>query len=145
MALMRYYPLREIDTMQRQLNRLFENLYPYADGEPVGFDYVPPAELEETAEALLLRLEIPGLEAKDIDIQATADSVTVTGDRLAIQTDEKAMFKSEFRYGKFRRQISLPKRIQNTQVTAEYKNGILHLTLPKAEAEKNKVVKVQLG
>ncbi|MEO1341838.1 MAG: Hsp20 family protein, partial [Cyanobacteria bacterium J06635_13] len=50
----------------------------------------------------------------------------------------------EFRYGSFQRVIPLPARIENTQVKAEYKDGILHLTLPKAEAEKNKVVKVNL-
>jgi HSP20 family protein len=53
--------------------------------------------------------------------------------------------RSEFRYGKFRRVIPLPNRIQNTQVQAEYKDGILSLTLPKAEAEKNKVVKITVG
>jgi HSP20 family protein len=55
------------------------------------------------------------------------------------------MTRTEFRYGKFRRVIALPTRIENTKVTAEYKNGILHLTLPKAEAQKQKVVKVNLG
>jgi HSP20 family protein len=55
------------------------------------------------------------------------------------------MTRSEFRYGSFRRVIPLPARVQNDSVEAEYKNGVLNLTLPKAEAEKNRVVKVQLG
>ncbi|BAY82656.1 heat shock protein Hsp20 [Calothrix parasitica NIES-267] len=54
-------------------------------------------------------------------------------------------FKSEFHYGKFHRVIPLPARVQNTNVTADYKDGILNLTLPKTEAEKHKVVKVSLG
>ncbi|NEO63673.1 MAG: Hsp20/alpha crystallin family protein, partial [Moorea sp. SIO4G2] len=60
-------------------------------------------------------------------------------------TDEKGVKRSEFRYGKFQRIIPLPVRVQNTKVEAEYKDGILNLTLPKAEEEKNKVVKVNLN
>ncbi len=55
------------------------------------------------------------------------------------------MIRSEFNYGSFRRVIPLPARVQNTNVNAEYKDGVLNLTLPKAEEEKNKVVKVNLG
>ncbi len=55
------------------------------------------------------------------------------------------MTRSEFRYGAFQRVISLPTRVQNDQVKADYKDGILHLHLPKAEAEKNQVVKVNIG
>ncbi len=82
------------------------------------------------------------MEAKDLDIQVTADRVAISGERKSEINDKT---RSEFRYGKFQRVIPLPVRIQNTNVTAEYKNGILNLTLPKAEAEKNKVVKVNLG
>jgi HSP20 family protein len=86
------------------------------------------------------------MEAKDIDIQVTAEAVAISGERKSeIKTEEKGMTRTEFRYGKFRRVIPLPVRIQNTNVSADYKDGILTLTLPKAEEEKNKVVKVSLG
>jgi len=61
------------------------------------------------------------------------------------KSQNKGMTRSEFRYGSFRRVIPLPARVKNDSVEAEYKNGVLNLTLPKAEAEKNRVVKVQLG
>jgi HSP20 family protein len=61
------------------------------------------------------------------------------------KSEDKGITRSEFRYGSFRRVIPLPARVQNNSVEAEYKNGVLHLNLPKAEAEKNRVVKVQLG
>ena len=70
----------------------------------------------------------------------------IAGERKSeTKTEENGRTQTEFRYGKFSRVIPLPVKIQNTNVTAEYKDGILNLTLPKAEEEKNKVVKVNLG
>jgi HSP20 family protein len=101
--------------------------------------------MTETADAIHLKVEVPGLDAKDIDIEVTTDSVSISGERKSeTKTEEEGMTRTEFRYGKFRRVIALPTRIENTNVKAEYKNGIFNLTLPKAEAEKQKVVKVNL-
>lgn len=145
MALIRWEPLREMDSLQREMNRLFDSLTP-ANDEGVGTAFVPPAEMKETPEAIHLKLELPGMESQDLDVQVTAQAVAVTGERKAqTKTEEKGITRTEFRYGKFRRVIPLPARVENTQVQAEYKNGVLNLTLPKAEEEKNKVVKVNLG
>jgi HSP20 family protein len=147
MPLMRWEPLREIDSLQREMNRLFDSFS--TDGSPMertNSAFVPLAEIEETTDAVHLKLEVPGIEAKDIDIQVTTEAVAISGERKSeIKTEEKGMTRTEFRYGKFRRVIPLPVRIQNTNVSADYKDGILTLTLPKAEEEKNKVVKVSLG
>ncbi len=145
MTLIRYNPWQEINSLQRQLNRLFdENFTPSKLWED-GSVKVPAAELQETEKAILLKLEIPGIEAKDLDVQVTEESVYISGERKSeTKTEEKGYTKSEFHYGKFQRVIPLPARIQNTNVSAEYKDGILNLTLPKTEAEKNKVVKVNL-
>ena len=146
MALVRYNPWREMSSLQRQLNRLFDDaLIPESWGEWSNLSKVPAAELTETDEALHLKLEVPGMEAKDLDIQVMADSVSISGERKEeTKSEEKGVTRSEFRYGKFSRVIPLPARIQNTNVTAEYKDGILNLTLPLAQEEKNKVVKVSL-
>ena len=145
MALVRWEPFREIDSIQREMNRLFDSLAPRTS-EEFGSAVVPAAEMEETPEAIHLKLEVPGMDAKDIDIQVTADSVSISGERkLETKTEEKGMTRSEFRYGSFSREIPLPIRVQNTNVSAEYKDGILNLTLPKAEEEKNRVVKVNLS
>ena len=147
MALVRYNPWTEMSSLQRQLNRLFDDaLNPESWGEWSNLSKVPAAELTETEDALHLKLEVPGLEAKDLDIQVMADRVAIAGERKEeTKSEEKGVTRSEFRYGKFSRVIPLPVRIQNTNVTAEYKDGILNLTLPKSEEEKNKVVKVNLG
>ncbi len=113
---------------------------------PIGnFSKIPAAELTETDDALHLKLEVPGIEAKDLDIQVMADRVAISGERKSeTKSEENGRTRSEFRYGKFQRVIPLPARIQNANVTADYKDGILNLTLPKSEEEKNKVVKVNL-
>ncbi|BDA69328.1 Heat shock protein Hsp20 [Rivularia sp. IAM M-261] len=137
--LARYNPWNEMSAMTRQLDSLFEEL------QAPTFRY-PAAELYETDEAVHLKLELPGVEAKDVDIEVTENAVKVVAERKTeTLTDENGKVRSEFYYGKFQRVIPLRARIQNTAVTAEYKDGILNLTLPKSEAEKNKVVKVNLG
>jgi HSP20 family protein len=132
-----------MNALQRQLDRLFEDtLVPAEIFHPVR---VPAAELKETKDTVYLKVEIPGLDAKDLEIQVTEDTVSIAGERQKeTQTEEGSSIRSEFRYGKFHRIIPLPARVQNTQVTADYKDGILMLTLPKTESEKNKVVKVNL-
>jgi len=142
MALVRYNPWQEMNSLASQFNRLFDDTIVPADWDDFGnLSKVPAAELTETDDALHLKLEVPGMEAGDLDIQVMADRVAIAGERKSEINDKT---RSEFRYGKFSRVIPLPARIQNTNVTADYKDGILKLTLPKAEEEKNKVVKVNL-
>jgi HSP20 family protein len=146
MAVVRWNPWQELNTLQRQFDRMFEE--PFASNSVVKFGNiakVPAAEISETEDAVQLKLEVPGMEAKDLDVQVTETAVYVSGDRKSeTKQEENGKTRSEFYYGKFQRVIPLPVRIQNTNVTAEYKDGILHLTLPKTVAEKNKVVKVNL-
>ena len=146
MAIVRYNPWTEMNSLQRQLNRIFDDaLTPASLADFGNFSKVPAAELTETDDSLVLKLEVPGMNPADINIEATAKSVSIAGERKSETTEEnEGKTRTEFRYGSFQRVIPLPARIQNTEVKAEYKNGILHLTLPKAEAEKNKVVKVNL-
>jgi len=146
MALVRWQPFQEMDTLQRQMNRLFDELMPMTRDGRDSITFVPSAEMEETADAIHLKLEIPGMDAKDLNIEVSAEAVSISGERKSeTKSEEKGVTRTEFRYGKFQRVIPLSARIQNDKVEAEYKDGILNLTLPKAEEEKSKVVKVNLG
>jgi HSP20 family protein len=146
MALIRWEPFREVESLQREMNRLFESLTLTEEGDRNGIPFMPAAEMHETPNSIELRIEIPGMEAKDIDIRVTEQAVAVTGERQSeTKTEQGGMTRSEFRYGNFQRVIPLPARVQNDQVKADYKNGVLSLSLPKAEDEKNKVFKVDLG
>ncbi|KAF3886786.1 MULTISPECIES: Hsp20/alpha crystallin family protein [Nostocales] len=138
MALLRYNPWQELNAIQR----LFEDTRVPFERDLVK---VPAAELTQTEDAVHLKLELPGIDAKDLDIQVTENTVSISGERKSeAKTEDKGTTRTEFHYGKFQRVIPLRVKIQNTDVKAEYKDGILNLTLPKKEEEKNKVVKVNL-
>ncbi len=143
MALIRWEPFREINSLQREMNRLFDTL---SAETPQQASFVPAAELHETPDAVELRVELPGMDAKDLDVQVTTEAVSISGERRSEKrTEDDGYVRTEFRYGKFQRVIPLPVRVQNQSVNADYKDGILQLHLPKAEEEKNKIVKVNLG
>lgn len=152
MTLMRWEPFHELDAMQRQMNRLFDQMMSYGmasdrrspEGSE-GFSFVPAAEIHETPEAVTLKMEVPGIDPADLDVRVTAEAVAVSGERRSeLRNEDKGMRRSEFRYGRFQRIIPLPARIQNDRVQADFKNGVLHLTMPKAEEEKNRVVTINL-
>lgn len=148
---MRWEPFREVEILRRQMNQLFYNL---AEANRGGSDisqsaqtaWVPAVEIHENGSELLLRAEIPGVEGKDLDIQVTQDAVSIAGEhRYEKKSESNGNIRSEFRYGSFQRVISLPTKVQNQQVKADLKDGILTLTLPKPQQEQNKVFKVNLG
>ena len=141
----RWEPFGEMEGLHHKMNRLFERLMPSGD-RFFGLDFMPAAEMDETDNELHLKLEIPGMEASDLDIEVTETSIDISGERKSEpKTEAKGMVRSEFSYGKFERVIPLPAHIQNDKVKAEYNNGILTLTLPKTEAEKHRTVKVKVG
>lgn len=146
MALVRWEPFREVESLQRQLNRLFDEIAPTGRRGEEGIAFIPSAEIEETRDAVHLKVEVPGVDAEDLDVQVSPEAVSISGERKSeIKTEERGITRTEFRYGRFQRVIPLPTRVQHDQVQAEYKDGILKLRLPKAEEDRNKVVKVNLG
>ncbi len=146
MVLVRWNPWQEIDTLQHQLNSLLDEALVPATSWQKSFSRVPAAEIQETPDGINLKLEVPGMEAKDLDVQVTEDGVSISGNRKSeTKSEEKGVTKSEFHYGKFHRVIPLPSKIQHTKVEAEYKDGILNLKLPKMVEEENKVVKVSIN
>ena len=141
----RWEPFGEMESLHRRMNRLFERLM-RSDDRFLDLDFMPAAEMDETEDEICVKLEIPGMEAKDLDIEVSETSIDISGERKSeSKTEAKGMVRSEFSYGKFERVIPLPARIQNDKVKAEYNNGILTLTLPKTEAEKHKTVKVEVA
>ncbi|NJR66744.1 MAG: Hsp20/alpha crystallin family protein [Leptolyngbyaceae cyanobacterium CRU_2_3] len=146
MALIHWAPFREVENLQREMNQLFDTLAPSGSNRPGNTPFMPVAEIHETPETVQIKVELPGMEAKDLDVQVMAEAVSISGERKAEKRIESnGVVRSEFRYGKFERVIPLPVRVHNDQVKAEYKDGILSLSIPKVEAEKNKIVKVNLG
>ena len=135
--LVRWQPFQEMEEVRRQFDRLFREFAPL-DQETAKGGWVPASELRDDGDNLTLRLTLPEIEAKDLDIQVTKDSISVAGERHDERKEEseKGYYWSEMSYGKFRRVFALPVAIEHEQVKAEYTNGILTLTLPKANEVK---------
>ncbi|MDX2100884.1 MAG: Hsp20/alpha crystallin family protein [Leptolyngbyaceae cyanobacterium bins.59] len=138
-----WQPFQEIESLRRQRDRLFADLAPTTEG--TASTWTPAIELHDAGDHLVLKAQLPGMDAKDLDIQVTREAVSIAGEhRFEQKHEDKEVFRSEFRYGTFRRVIPLPATVQNDQVQAEYKDGILQLTLPKTVEALNRVVKVNL-
>jgi HSP20 family protein len=144
MALIRWQPFQEMETLRRQMDQMFDEKTGLNRAQQMTWQ--PAIELQDTDNNIILRAEIPGIEGKDLDVRVTREAVAITGEhRYEKKAEEKGLFRSEFRYGKFGRVIPLPVAVQNDQVQADFTNGILTLTLPKVEAAKNRVVKLNLA
>jgi HSP20 family protein len=143
MALIRWQPFQEVETLHRQMDRIFNDLYRVERNNQIAWQ--PAIELKNTDETIILKAEIPGVEGKDLDVRVTREAVAISGEhRYEKKVAENDLFRSEFRYGKFQRLISLPSAVQNDRVQADFTNGILTLTLPKVEAANKRAVKINL-
>jgi HSP20 family protein len=143
--LMRYWqPFTEIETIREQLDKAFDQRPAARNNSEAAWR--PALELADAGDNFVLKAQLPGIDPKDIDVQVTREAISISGERRYENTDEKSGYvRSEFRYGKFHRVFSLPAHIQNDSVQAEYKDGILTLTLPKVAEARNKVVKINLA
>ncbi|HEY9700666.1 MAG TPA: Hsp20/alpha crystallin family protein [Trichocoleus sp.] len=142
--LVRYWnPWQEMDTIRRQIDRAFDGLTQPTSSE---FNWTPAIELQDSGDALVLKAQLPGIDPKQLNVEVTKEAVSITGERRQeSKTEENGYIKSEFRYGTFHRIVPLPVAVINDQVQAEYKDGILVLTLPKVVEARNKVVKINLA
>ncbi len=144
MRLIRWQPFSEMESLRTQMDRMFDELAGL--NRQSSTDWTPAIEIQDREDNLVLRVEIPGVEAKDLDIQVAREAVAISGEhRYENKAQEQGFFRTELRYGSFQRTIPLPVAVENNQVQAEFKDGILKLTLPKAQEARHKVVKVSLG
>ena len=150
MSLIRWQPWQEVETLSRQLDQLFADFTPVSRtaspvARPVSRTWTPAIELKDADTEFVLRAELPGIDAKDLDIQVTSEAVSLSAEhRSETKHEDGKFFRSEFRYGSFRRVIPLPVAIRNDQVKADFTDGILTLTLPKVVNDRPEVVKVSL-
>ena len=135
--LVRWQPFQEVEEVRRQFDRLFRDMTTIDKDTEKG-SWVPASELRDDGDHLTLRLSLPDINAKDLDIQVTKDSLAIAGERRveAKEESDKGYYWSEISYGKFRRVFALPVAVEQEQVKADYTNGILTLTLPKANEVK---------
>ncbi|MEM9485346.1 MAG: Hsp20/alpha crystallin family protein [Cyanobacteria bacterium P01_F01_bin.116] len=139
--IVRYWqPFQEIETIRQQLDTIFEDL------TPTTTDWIPAVDLVDAGDNYVLEVVLPGLKAHDINIEASRKSITLSGERAAVEYgDDKTVLRRERRYGSFRRVVNLPVSIDHEQVSADYTSGILTVNVPKAAEMRNQVVKVNIA
>ncbi len=142
--MIRVRPLWEIDPLHLHLDDPVAKEFPQSQPVAAMRPWQPPAELYESGDGFVLRLLLPGVSAADLEIEATREAVTISGQRCQNASD-RAILSSEIRYGSFRRAFSLPVAIAHTEVRASYNNGVLTLTLPKAVEARRTKVKVNVS
>jgi len=142
MAITRWDPFREVVALQNQVNSLFRDLN---DGEdPVAAaSFVPPVDIYEDAQKLVLKLEVPGIEEKDLEVRVEDHTLTVKGERkFEAEEKEQNFHRIERRYGSFFRAFTLPSTVDTETVAASYNAGVLKLELKKKPEAQPKQIKI---
>jgi HSP20 family protein len=146
MALVRWDPIRELDSLQGDMNRLFDRFFEggrTANGSTAR-RWIPAMDLVETEDHLVLRGDLPGMTEDDVDIEIKDNVLTVSGERKSESEDKREGYhRVERSFGGFSRSLTLPQGIDPERVDAKFENGVLEVQIPKpAEA---KPTRVQIG
>jgi len=144
MAIIRYSPFTGLEpfpgltAFQETMNRLF--------AEPNGRPWIPPVDIIENENELVVKADVPDIKFEDIDVKIENGTLTLRGERNAEKISDKGGWhRMERSYGTFERAFTLPESVDPEQVKADYKNGTLTVTLPKKEIAKPRQVKVDVS
>ena len=150
-VLTRWEPFRELSTMQDLMNRM--NRLSRESHSPEGPEdaltttsFAPPVDTYEDEHNIVLKLEVPGIDEKDIDVHIDNNTLTVHGERNIEKEEKEENFRRiERQYGSFTRSFTLPSSVDPGQVTADYSRGVLKIKLAKKAEAKPKQIKVNVG
>jgi HSP20 family protein len=143
MALVRWEPAREVDSLQSEVNRVFDAFFGNASGNRTR-RWVPAMDLVETEDHLVLRADLPGLSRDDVEIEIKDGVLTVAGERRADHEEKsEGFYRVERAFGRFSRSLTLPDGVDADSVAAEFEDGVLEVRIPKPEERKPH--RVQIG
>ena len=138
-------PFRELATLREDMDRMWNRfLGEWPSLEPFGGEWAPSLDVSETKENIVVKAEVPGIDAKDIDISLSNDLLTIKGKKEQEKEEKEENYhRVERSYGSFSRSVRLPREVHSDKIKASYKNGVLKITLPKAEEAKEIKIKVE--
>jgi HSP20 family protein len=149
MALIRWEPVRELNTLQSEMNRLFNNLFdtPLPNGGNAGLRrWLPAMDLVETEDDFVLRADLPGLSEDDVNIELEDTVLTISGERKSEHEERKeGYYRVERASGSFSRSLTLPEGVDGTAITASFDKGVLEVRIPKPEERKPRKVAISVG
>lgn len=146
MALIRWDPAREVDSLQTDMNRLFDRFFAGTSGNGNGTArrWIPAMDLIEDEEHYVLRADLPGMSEDDVEIEIKDNVLTVSGERRSEDdTRGEGYHRVERSFGRFSRALTLPDGVAADQVAANFENGVLEVRVPKPE--ETKPVRVEIG
>jgi HSP20 family protein len=155
MSIVRWNPVRELTTfpsdilgMQREINHMFDRFFRGGvldDAEFPATGWVPAVDLAEKDDAYIAKVELPGVSKDDVKITLQDNIITIRGEKKdEKETKESNYHRVERSYGSFQRSFNLPTAVKGDKIEAQYKDGILTISLPKAEEAKRKQIEVKV-
>ena len=141
-SVIRWEPFGEFSTLRRAMDRVFDDFgQDWRSGET---ELTFPIDLSETENAVVVKAVLPGIKPEDVDISVSEGVLTVKGEsKFEQKTQKENYYRQEIRYGAFHRSVPLPSRVNHEQADAEFKDGVLTVTLPKAEEVRPKQIKIR--
>ena len=147
-VLTRWDPFRELSALQNRMSRLFEEQQ-YGSGREESLTagaFVPPVDIYEDEHSIQLKLEVPGIDQKNLDVKVENNVLTVSGERKFEKEEKEENFRRvERRYGSFTRSFTLPNTVNPEDVSADYNDGVLKIRLGKRAEARPKQIKVNIG
>jgi len=154
MSLVRWNPARELATwpsdlfgIQREMNRMFDNAFRFdtRDGDSEFTAWTPAVDIAEHDDQFVVKVELPGVNKDDVKITLENNILTIRGEKKQEKETKKENYhRVERSYGSFQRSFTLPTTVKSDKIDAVYKDGILHIALPKAEEAKPKQIEVKV-
>jgi len=146
MAIVRWEPLRELGSLQNEMNRLFNTVFdtpaPTAGGSTLR-RWMPAMDLVEAGDHFVLRADLPGMSEEDIKIELEDGTLTVSGERKAEHEDrEEGYYRVERAFGSFSRSLTLPQGVDAEAVSASFDRGVLEVRIPKPEQRKPRRIEI---
>jgi HSP20 family protein len=151
MALIRWEPVRELHTMQNEMNRLFNTFFDSptpgnGGGNALARRWIPAMDVVETEDHFVLRADLPGLSENDVKIELEDNVLTVSGERKSEHEQRnEGYYRVERAYGSFSRSLTLPEGVDADGIQANFDNGVLEVQIPKPEQQKPRKVQISLG
>jgi HSP20 family protein len=152
MALLRWEPVAELNTLQSEMNRLFNTVFDPSTRTSRDASggtsprWLPPMDLLETRDHYVLRADLPGLADADVNVQFEDNVLTISGERTAEHDDQQeGYYRLERAFGAFSRSLTLPDGVDPDTVQAHFERGVLEVKVPKPEQKKPRQVQIKLG
>jgi HSP20 family protein len=149
MALVRWEPARELNSLQQEMNRLFNSFFdtpPAGGGQSSTRRWVPPMDLVETDEHFVLKADLPGLAEGDVKIEVQENVLTLSGERgFEHEVKKDGFYRLERGAGQFSRSLTLPDGVDADAIAATFDRGVLEVRIPKPEQRKPRRVEISVG